>query len=183
MICQSLTFSATVNPIVYQGAKPVFVDSDNETWNMDPEQLRIALEKYPGSKAVVVVHLYGLSANLDEIIKICKEYQVTLIEDAAESLGTTYKGQYTGTFGGIWYLFFLMEIKSLPHLVEEWLFQIILNELKRFDFGQHNPGTNTSLSKHNEIGYNYRMSNIVAGIGRGQLKVLSDRNQQETIYL
>ncbi len=99
VICQSLTFSATANPILYQGAIPVFVDSDYETWNMKPEHLRTALEKYPNTKAVLVVHLYGLSANLDEITKICKEYDVTLIEDAAESLGTTYKGKYTGTFG------------------------------------------------------------------------------------
>ncbi len=99
VICQSLTFSATANPIIYQGAIPVFVDSDYETWNMNPEHLRTALEKYPNAKAVLVVHLYGLSAELDEITKICKEHNVVLIEDAAESLGTTYKGKYTGTFG------------------------------------------------------------------------------------
>ena len=93
VICQSLTFSATVNPVIYQNAVPVFVDSDYETWNMSPSHLREALEKYPQAKAVLVVHLYGLSANLDEITQICDEYGVTLIEDAAESLGTTYKGK------------------------------------------------------------------------------------------
>ncbi len=99
VICQSLTFSATANPIIYQNAIPVFVDSNLETWNMDPKTLRKALEKYPNAKAVIVVHLYGLAAQLDEIMEVCSEFGVTLIEDAAESLGTTYKGKYTGTFG------------------------------------------------------------------------------------
>lgn len=182
VICQSLTFSATVNPIVYQGAKPVFVDSDNETWNMDPEQLRIALEKYPEAKAVVVVHLYGLSADLDEIIKICKEYQVTLIEDAAESLGTTYKGQYTGTFGEYGIYSFNgnkiittsgggMAVSNNPERIEKIRFWSTQSREQARHY------------QHNEIGYNYRMSNIVAGIGRGQLKVLSDRiNKKRYIY-
>lgn len=112
VICQSLTFAATVNPILYQGAVPIFVDSDAETWNMSPVHLRAALEKYPKAKAVIVVHLYGLAANLAEIMQICQEYQVTLIEDAAESLGTTYQGKYTGTFGDYGIYSFNGEIRS-----------------------------------------------------------------------
>ena len=99
VFCQDLTFSATANPIIYQNAVPVFIDSNYETWNMDPKALEEAFEKYPNVKAVIVVHLYGLSADLDPIIELCKKHNVTLIEDAAESLGTTYKGKYTGTFG------------------------------------------------------------------------------------
>lgn len=99
VICQDLTFSATVNPVAYERAVPVFVDSDYETWNMSPEALEEALKKYPNAKAVIPVHLYGNPANMDEIMKICKAHGVTVIEDAAESLGTVYHGKYTGTFG------------------------------------------------------------------------------------
>ena len=99
VFCQDLTFSASANPIIYQNAVPVFIDSDLRTWNMDPNALEDAFNKYPDVKAVIVVHLYGLSADMDPIMEICRKYNVTLIEDAAESLGTTYKGKYTGTFG------------------------------------------------------------------------------------
>src|SRR5690625_3375650 len=99
VFCQSLTFSATANPIIYQGATPVFIDSNEETWNMCPKALEEAFEKYPEVKAVIVVHLYGLSANMDEIVALCKKHNVTLIEDAAESLGSYYKGVQTGTLG------------------------------------------------------------------------------------
>ncbi|MDR9768925.1 aminotransferase class I/II-fold pyridoxal phosphate-dependent enzyme [Acetomicrobium sp.] len=98
VFCQSLTFSATANPIVYQNATPVFIDSDLKTWNMDPQALEDAFKKYPNPKAVILTHLYGLSADLDPIMRICQDHNVTLIEDAAESLGTKYKGKYTGTF-------------------------------------------------------------------------------------
>lgn len=99
VFCQSLTFSATANPIIYQDAIPVFIDSDYETWNMSPVALEQAFEKYPSVKAVIVVHLYGLAADMDKIVELCKTHNVVLIEDAAESLGTTYKGKATGTFG------------------------------------------------------------------------------------
>ena len=99
VFCPTLTFSATANPIIYQDAVPVFIDSDYETWNMSPKALEKAFKKYPNVKAVIVVHLYGLSADLDKIVELCKKHNVPLIEDAAESLGTTYKGKYTGTFG------------------------------------------------------------------------------------
>ena len=99
VLCQSLTFAASANPIIYEQAIPVFVDSDHATWNMDPNALELALKKYPQAKAVLVVHLYGLAADLDPIKELCRRYGATLIEDAAESLGTTYKGRHTGTIG------------------------------------------------------------------------------------
>ena len=103
VFCQSLTFSATVNPVIYEGATPVFIDSDKSTWNMSPEALKKAFEKYAKlnklPKAVIVVHLYGLAADMDAITEICMQYNVPIIEDAAESLGTTYKGRMTGSFG------------------------------------------------------------------------------------
>ncbi|MFY9285033.1 MAG: aminotransferase class I/II-fold pyridoxal phosphate-dependent enzyme, partial [Tissierellaceae bacterium] len=99
VFCQNLTFAATVNPVIYENAIPVFIDSDFETWNMCPKALEEAFEKYPEAKAVLVVHLYGLSADMDKIVDLCNKYNAVLIEDAAESLGTYYKGQHTGTFG------------------------------------------------------------------------------------
>src|SRR5690554_5402013 len=99
VFCPTLTFSATANPIIYQNATPVFIDSDYETWNMDPELLEKAFKKYPDTKAVIIVHLYGLSADMDRIMELCKKYKATLIEDAAESLGAYYKGKHTGIFG------------------------------------------------------------------------------------
>lgn len=174
VICQSLTFSATANPIIYQGAIPVFVDSDEETWNMDPIALKKALEKYPEAKAVIVVHLYGLSAQLDEIISLCEEYDVTLIEDAAESLGTTYKGRYTGTFGKYGVYSFngnkIITTSGGGMLVSE-----DEERIEKVRFWSTQARDKARHYQHSEIGYNYRMSNIVAGIGRGQLKVLNDR--------
>ncbi|MCD1024648.1 DegT/DnrJ/EryC1/StrS family aminotransferase [Enterococcus sp. SMC-9] len=174
VICQSLTFSATANPIIYQDATPVFVDSDKDSWNMNPAYLRKALEKYPDAKAVIVVHLYGLSAKLDEIMEICKEFNVPLIEDAAESLGTTYKGKYTGTFGDYGIYSFngnkIITTSGGGMLVsnnEERIAKVRFWATQARDQARH--------YQHSEIGYNYRMSNIVAGIGRGQLKVLKDR--------
>lgn len=174
VICQSLTFSATVNPIIYQGAIPVFVDSDLETWNMDPKSLKEALEKYPESKAVIVVHLYGLSAKLDEIISLCEEYGIALIEDAAESLGTTYKGKYTGTFGKYGVYSFngnkIITTSGGGMLVSE-----DEERIEKVRFWSTQSRDKARHYQHSEIGYNYRMSNIVAGIGRGQLKVLNKR--------
>lgn len=174
VICQSLTFSATANPIIYQGAIPVFVDSDEETWNMDPRALKKALEKYPEAKAVIVVHLYGLSAQLAEIISLCEEYDVMLIEDAAESLGTTYKGRYTGTFGKYGVYSFngnkIITTSGGGMLVSE-----DEERIEKVRFWSTQARDKARHYQHSEIGYNYRMSNIVAGIGRGQLKVLNDR--------
>lgn len=174
VICQSLTFSASANPIVYQNAVPVFVDSDEKTWNMDPALLEEALKQYPAAKAVIVVNLYGLAADLDPIVRICKEHGVALIEDAAESLGTLYKGRYTGTFGDYGVYSFngnkIITSSGGGMLVSE---NGAMIEKARFwatqarDKARH--------YQHSELGYNYRMSNVVAGIGRGQLKVLERR--------
>ncbi|GMG69715.1 aminotransferase class I/II-fold pyridoxal phosphate-dependent enzyme [Tetragenococcus halophilus] len=178
VICQSLTFSATANPIIYQGAIPVFVDSEEETWNMDPEFLRAALEKYPNAKAVVVVNLYGLAAQLDEIVAICNEYNVTLIEDAAESLGTTYKGQATGTFGK----YGVYSFNGNKIITTSGGGMLVSNDKEKIEkvrFWSTQARDKARHYQHSEIGYNYRMSNIVAGVGRGQLKVLNNRIQKK----
>lgn len=174
VICQSLTFSATANPIIYQDATPVFVDSDKDSWNMDPNYLREALEKYPQAKAVIVVHLYGLSAKLDEIMEICKEFNVPLIEDAAESLGTTYKGKYTGTFGD-YGIFSFNGNKIITTSGGGMLVSNNEEKIAKVRFWSTQSRDQARHYQHSEVGYNYRMSNIVAGIGRGQLKVLKDR--------
>jgi dTDP-4-amino-4,6-dideoxygalactose transaminase len=174
VFCQDLTFSATANPIIYQNAVPVFIDSNYETWNMDPKALEEAFAKYPNVKAVIVVHLYGLSADLDPIIELCRKHNVTLIEDAAESLGTTYKGKYTGTFGDYGIFSFngnkIITTSGGGMLVsnnEERIAKVRFWATQARDKARH--------YQHSELGYNYRMSNIVAGIGRGQLKVLEQR--------
>jgi len=174
VFCQSLTFSATVNPVIYQNATPVFIDSDYKTWNMDPDALEAAFKKYPKVKAVLVVHLYGISADLDRIVEICRRHNVPLIEDAAESLGTTYKGKYTGTFGDFGIYSFngnkIITTSGGGMLVsdnEERIAKVRFWATQARDKARH--------YQHSELGYNYRMSNIVAGIGRGQLKVLDKR--------
>lgn len=164
----SLTFAATCNPIVYENATPVFIDSDEDTWNMSPVALRRAFEKYPNAKAVILVHLYGNPAKLDEIVEICKEHNVPLIEDAAESLSSTYKGKQTGTFGKIGIYSFNgnkiittsgggMMVSQDPSLTQKATF--LATQAR--DPARH--------YQHSQIGYNYRMSNVTAGIGRGQL--------------
>ncbi|MEE1255094.1 MAG: aminotransferase class I/II-fold pyridoxal phosphate-dependent enzyme [Lachnospiraceae bacterium] len=164
----SLTFSATCNPICYEKAKPVFIDSEPDTWNMSPKALRKAFEKYPNPKAVILVHLYGTPAKLDEIMEICAEHNVPLIEDAAESLGSTYKGKMTGTFGRIGIYSFngnkIITTSGGGMMVskEEALTKEATNlATQARDVARH--------YQHSKIGYNYRMSNVVAGIGRGQL--------------
>ena len=174
IFCQDLTFSATVNPVLYEKATPVFIDSDYQTWNMDPVALRKAFEKYPNVKAVIVVHLYGNSANMDEIIKICNEYNVPLVEDAAESLGTTYKGKHTGTFGK----YGIYSFNGNKIITTSGGGMLVSNDeekIKKVRFWSTQARDKARYYQHSEIGYNYRMSNIVAGIGRGQLKVLNDR--------
>jgi dTDP-4-amino-4,6-dideoxygalactose transaminase len=173
VFCPSLTFSATANPIIYQNAIPVFIDSDYETWNMNPAALEKAFEKYK-PKAVLVVHLYGLSADMDKIIEICKIHNVPLIEDAAESLGTLYKGKYTGTLGDYGILSFngnkIITTSGGGMLVsnnEERILKVRFWATQSRDPARH--------YQHSELGFNYRMSNIVAGIGRGQLRVLDQR--------
>ena len=179
VFCSSLTFSATANPIIYQNATPIFIDSEEETWNMDPKALEKAFEKYPNPKAVVVVHLYGTPAKMDEIVEICKKHNVTLIEDAAESLGSTYKGKQTGTFGKYGIYSFngnkIITTSGGGMLVSE-----DEERIQKVRFWSTQARDKARHYQHSEIGYNYRMSNIVAGIGRGQLKVLDERIKQKT---
>ena len=176
VICQSMTFSASANPILYQGATPIFVDSEPETWNMCPKRLeeaikdRIAKGKKP--KAIIPVHLYGMPAKMDEITAIANKYEIALIEDAAEGLGSTYKGKNCGTFGEYAALSFngnkIITTSGGGAIVctnEEAKKKAVFLATQARDDAPH--------YQHSEIGYNYRMSNIVAGIGRGQMEVLS----------
>lgn len=174
VFCPTLTFSATANPIIYQNAIPVFIDSDYETWNMSPKALEEGFEKYPEVKAVIVVHLYGLSADMDNIVELCTKHNVVLIEDAAESLGTYYKGKHTGTFGDYGVFSFngnkIITTSGGGMLVsdnEERITKARFWAMQSRDQARH--------YQHSELGFNYRMSNVVAGIGRGQLKVLDNR--------
>ncbi|MCL2370830.1 MAG: DegT/DnrJ/EryC1/StrS family aminotransferase [Firmicutes bacterium] len=174
VFCSSFTFAGSCNPITYLDAKPVFIDSDYETYNMCPEALKKAFKKIPKPKAVIVVNLYGNQANLVALQKICREHKVPILEDAAESLGTTYNGKQSGSFGEISILSFngnkiittsgggmlLTDNKDWRDKVLFWATQ------SREDFPWY---------QHEEIGYNYRLSNICAGIGRGQLEVLDER--------
>jgi dTDP-4-amino-4,6-dideoxygalactose transaminase len=178
VFCTTLTFSATANPIIYQNASPVFIDSDYKTWNMCPKALEEAFIKYPNVKAVIIVHLYGLSADMDKIVELCKKYNVVLIEDAAESLGTYYKGKHTGTFGDYGIFSFngnkIITTSGGGMLVsnnEERIAKVRFWATQSRDQARH--------YQHSELGFNYRMSNVVAGIGRGQLKVLNQRVEKK----
>lgn len=179
VFCSSLTFSATANPIIYQNATPVFIDSEKETWNMDPKALEEAFEKYPNPKAVIVVHLYGTPAKIDEIKEICDKHHVPLVEDAAESLGSTYKEKQTGTFGKFGTYSFngnkIITTSGGGMIVSE-----DKERLQKILFWATQAREKARHYEHKEIGYNYRMSNIVAGIGRGQLKVLNQRIEEKT---
>ncbi|EOS25702.1 hypothetical protein C806_01829 [Lachnospiraceae bacterium 3-1] len=185
VFCQSLTFSATANPIVYEKATPVFIDSNKETWNMDPKALELAFEKYQKQgkmpKAVMVVHLYGICAHIDEIVEICKKYQVPLIEDAAESLGTIYHGKFTGTFGD----YGIISFNGNKIITSSGGGMLLINtedaeeKAKKVLYWATQAREPARWYQHTEIGYNYRMSNIVAGIGRGQLKVLDKRVEKK----
>lgn len=178
VFCQSLTFSASANPVVYCGAKPVFIDSERETWNMDPVALHRAFELHGTPKAVVAVHLYGNPAKLDEIAAICCEHNVLLIEDAAEALGSTYNGQKCGTFGEFGGLSFNGN-KIITTSGGGMLLCRTEEEAKHALKLATQARENAPWYQHEEIGYNYRMSNISAGIGRGQMKVLPLRVQQK----
>ena len=176
VICQSFTFSASANPILYQGATPVFVDSEESTWNMSPELLEKAIidrkaktGKYP--KAIVPVHLYGMPSKMDEILAIADKYGITVIEDAAEAIGSEYKGRKCGTFGKYGALSFngnkMITTSGGGALVCE-----TAEEAQRVKFFATQARENRPYYYHEHVGYNYRMSNICAGIGRGQMEVL-----------
>ncbi|MCP8967842.1 DegT/DnrJ/EryC1/StrS family aminotransferase [Ectobacillus ponti] len=178
VFCPTLTFAATANPIIYQNAVPVFIDSDEETWNMCPKALEGAFKKYPNVKAVIVVHLYGLSANMDEIMEICNRYNVPVIEDAAESLGTYYKGKHTGTFGD-YGIFSFNGNKIITTSGGGMLVSNNEERVAKARFWATQSRDTARHYQHSELGFNYRMSNVVAGIGRGQLKVLDQRVEKK----
>lgn len=178
VFCSSLTFAASCNPIIYEGGIPVFIDSEPESHNMSPVALEKAFKVYEEKgempKAVIVVNLYGQSADMGKIMEICKKYNVPIIEDAAESLGATYKGKHSGTFGEYGIYSFngnkIITTSGGGMLVsnnEEGIAKVRFWSTQARDKARH--------YEHTELGYNYRMSNIVAGIGRGQLRVLEDR--------
>lgn len=178
VICQSFTFSATANPIVYQGATPVFVDSESLTWNMDPELLEIAIKDRIGKgkkpKAILVVHLYGMPALMDEILAISAKYEIPVIEDAAEALGSTYRGKYCGSLGEMGILSFNGN-KIITTSGGGALLSNNSDYAKTARFLSTQARDSAPHYQHSQIGYNYRMSNVVAGIGRGQLEVIEER--------
>ncbi len=182
VFCSDMTFSATVNPITYEGGIPVFIDTEYDTWNMDPVALEKAFELYPDVKVVVVAHLYGTPGKIDEIKAICEKHGAVIIEDAAESLGATYKGVQTGTFGDYNAISFngnkiitgtsggmlLTDDEAAADKARKWSTQA---------------RENAPWYQHEEVGYNYRMSNVIAGVVRGQLPHLEDHiAQKKAIY-
>jgi len=174
VFCPSLTFSATANPIIYLNARPVFIDSDAETWNMSPEALERAFKKYPDARTVIVVHLYGLSADMDRIMEICRGHNAIVIEDAAESLGTDYKKRPTGTIGD-YGVFSFNGNKIITTSGGGMLVSDNEERISRVRFWATQSRDPARHYQHSELGYNYRMSNVIAGIGRGQLRVLDQR--------
>lgn len=174
----SLTFAASVNPVRYEKAVPVFIDSERDTWNMDPEALQKAFEKYPHPAAVMAVHLYGTSAEMDEICSICKEHQVPLIEDAAESLGTTYRGKMTGTFGD-YGIYSFNGNKIITTSGGGTLIAQKEEDVEKARFLSRQARDPARHYQHSTIGYNYRMSNVVAGIGRGQMLHINDHIEKK----
>ncbi len=177
-----LTFSATCNPIVYENGTPVFIDAEPDTWNMSPAALTRAYEKYPNPKAVIVVHLYGTPAKLDEIMAICEAHGTPLVEDAAESLSSTYKGRHTGTFGR-YGIYSFNGNKIITTSGGGMLVSADEEATKRATFLATQARDPARHYQHSQIGYNYRMSNITAAIGRGQLLHLEEHKAaKKAIY-
>lgn len=182
VLCSDMTFAATVNPITYEGAKQVFVDSEYETWNMDPEALERAFEQYPQAKVVMLAHLYGTPAKMEEIEAVCRKHGATLIEDAAEALGSTYKGRFCGTFGDVAALSFNGN-KIITTSGGGMLITGSAEQRSKAMFWATQAREAAPWYQHEELGYNFRMSNVVAGIGRGQLLHLEEhRALKEKIY-
>ncbi len=182
VLCSDMTFAATVNPVSYEGATQVFIDSERETWNMDPECLKKAFEKYPNAKVVVLAHLYGTPAKMDEILKICKEHNAVVIEDAAEALSATYNDKQCGTFGK----YNVVSFNGNKIITTSGGGMLITDDKEarqKAFFWATQSREPMPWYEHKEIGYNYRMSNVVAGIGRGQLLHLEEhRDLKEKIY-
>lgn len=181
VFCQTLTFAATANPIIYQNGVPVFIDSERGTWNMSPELLEKAFALHPDVKVVEVVHLYGIAAKIDQIREICNRHGALLIEDAAESLGTTVHGKYTGTFGD----YGIFSFNGNKIITTSGGGMLLVNtgdqekQAKKIRFWSMQSRDPGRYFQHSELGYNYRLSNVSAGIGRGQLRVLAERIQQK----
>lgn len=173
VFCSDLTFTATVNPVVYEGGIPIFIDSEYETWNMDPEVLKKAFKAHPEVKVVIVTHLYGTPAKINEIVEICKENDATLIEDAAESLGATYHGKQTGTFGKYNCISFNGN-KIITGSSGGMLLTDDHNAILAAKKWSTQSREDAPWYQHEEIGYNYRMSNVIAGVVRGQLPYLEE---------
>ncbi|KKI91440.1 pyridoxal phosphate-dependent aminotransferase [Bacillus sp. SA1-12] len=178
VFCSTLTFVASANPILYQGAEPVFIDSEPDTWNMSPQALERALQEaaFDGKlpKAVIVVNLYGQSAKMDEIVSLCNCYEVPIIEDAAESLGSTYKGKASGTFGK----FGVYSFNGNKIITTSGGGMLVSNDqevLKKARYLATQAKDSALFYQHSTLGFNYRMSNVLAGIGRAQLEVLEQR--------
>ena len=178
VLCQSLTFSASANPIVYVGATPVFIDSELQTWNMCPDSLEMAIKdrlakgKLP--KAIIVVHLYGMPAKMNEILEVAQKYNIPVIEDAAEALGSAYQGRKCGTFG----LMSILSFNGNKIITTSGGGALVCNTLEQKNKAVYlstQARENAPHYQHSEIGYNYRMSNVSAGIGRGQMEVLDKR--------
>lgn len=182
VFCSDVTFSATVNPVTYEGGIPIFIDSEYETWNMDPKALEKAFELYPNVKVVVLVHLYGVPAKIDEIKSICDKHGAILIEDAAESLGATYKHQQTGTFGHYSVISFNGN-KIITGSSGGALLTPELDAANKVRKWSTQAREQASWYQHEEIGYNYRMSNVIAGVARGQMPYLEEHiKQKKAIY-
>lgn len=179
VFCSSLTFSASANPILYENAIPVFIDSERDSWNMDPEALEMAFQKYPRPKAVIVVDLYGQPAQWDRLCDICNRYHVPIIEDAAEALGAEYKNRKCGIFGK-YGVFSFNGNKIITTSGGGMLVSDDCERIQKVRFWSTQAREPERYYQHEEIGYNYRMSNVVAGIGRGQLQVLEERVTKKT---
>ena len=182
VLCSDMTFAATVNPVSYEGGIQVFIDSEEETWNLSPEALERAFEKYPQAKVVALAHLYGTPSKMDEILEICKRHNAVLIEDAAEALAAEYKGKKAGTFGD----YNVVSFNGNKIITTSGGGMLLTNDKRARDkafFWSTQARENAPWYQHEEIGYNYRMSNVVAGIGRGQLLHLDEhRDAKERIY-
>ena len=183
VFCTDMTFDATVNPVVYEGGVPVFIDSEEDTWNMDPKALQKAFEIYPEVKVVVVANLYGVPAKLDEIKAICSKHGATLIEDAAESLGATYRGRQTGTFGD----YNVISFNGNKIITGSSGGMLMTNDLKAANKVRKwstQSREDAPWYQHEELGYNYRMSNVIAGVARGQYKYLDEHiAKKKAIYM
>ena len=182
VFCSDMTFSATVNPIVYAGGIPIFIDSETETWNIDPNALEKAFELYPNVKFVVVANLYGTPCKMDEILSVCRKHNATLIEDAAESFGAIYKGRQTGSFGSYNIISFNGN-KIITGSSGGMLLTDNIDYANRARKLSTQARENAQWYQHEEIGYNYRMSNVIAGVIRGQIPYLEMHiKQKKEIY-